>query len=93
MNDKTLRVFSAIGSIGWLLMAIAAVADIVRSVVTDSGSAMWGLMVLALIAINFNISVLISYKRREYENTTMILEKSEQMLRGTSTGRANPYLN
>ena len=93
MNDKTLRVFSAIGSIGWLLMAIAAVADTVRSVVTDSGSAMWGLMVLALIAINFNISVLISYKRREYENTTMILEKSEQMLRGTSTGRANPYLN
>lgn len=93
MNDKTLRVFSAIGSIGWLLMAIAAVADIVRSVITGSGSAMWGLMVLALIAINFNISVLISYKRREYENTTMILEKSEQMLRGTSTGRANPYLN
>ena len=93
MNDKTLRVFSAIGSIGWLLMAIAAIADIVRSVITNSGSAMWGLMVLALIAINFNISVLISYKRREYENTTMILEKSEQMLRGTSTGRANPYLN
>lgn len=93
MNDRTLRVFSAIGSIGWLLMAIAAVADIIRSVITNSGSAMWGLMVLALIAINFNISVLISYKRREYENTTMILEKSEQMLRGTSTGRANPYLN
>lgn len=93
MNDNTLRVFSAIGSIGWLLMAIAALADIVRSVITDSGSAMWGLMVLALIAINFNISVLIGYKRREYENTTMILEKSEQMLRKTSAGRANPYLN
>lgn len=93
MNDKTLRVFSAIGSIGWMLMAIAAVADVIRSVVTDSGSPMWGLMLLALIAINFNISVLISYKRREYENTTMILEKSEQMLRKTSNGRANPYLN
>lgn len=93
MNDKTLKVFSAIGSIGWLLMAIAAVADIIRSAVTNSGSAMWGLMVLALIAINFNISILIGYKRREYENTIMILEKSEQMMRGTSIGRANPYLN
>ena len=93
MNDKTLKVFSAIGSIGWLLMAIAAVADIIRSAVTNSGSAMWGLMVLALIAINFNISILIGYKRREYENTIMILEKSEQMMRGTYIGRANPYLN
>ena len=95
MNNKFLRTLAIIGNIGWLFVVMAAVIEIIRSAFFDSGSAMLGIIVLVLVAINFNISMLVGFKRQEYETANSLIQKLDQpfvdqMPRNT---RQNPFLN
>jgi hypothetical protein len=95
MYNKILRSLSVIGTIGWAAVVLAAVFEIIRSVFFDTGSAMLGIIVLVLVAINFNISMLLGFKRKEYENTVSLIQKLDEpfadpMPRNT---RQNPFLN
>jgi hypothetical protein len=91
MYRKFLRGVQVFGAIGWVAVVVAAIFSIIQAVITGDYSPMLGVIVLVLVAINFNLSMLVGYKRREFENIDSILQKAESM--AGPVGRANPYLN
>lgn len=94
MYDKFLRIIQMAGAVGWIAIVVAAVFSIIQSIITGDFSPMLGVIVLVLVAINFNLSMLVGYKRREFQNVESLLLKADEISRPTGPpGRANPYLN
>ena len=91
MYSKFLRGVQVIGSIGWVAVVVSAIFSIIHAIITGDYSPMLGVIVLVLVAVNFNLSLLVGYKRREFENLDSIIQKAESITR--PAGRANPYLN
>lgn len=93
MNDKAFKIMGLIGTIGWVFIFIGAVSSLIYRVITGDGDTMTPLIVLILIAVNFNISSILRYKRYEAEQAAMILEKMEYPQQQVSRFVQNPYLN
>ena len=91
MYDKFLKGIQILGAIGWVAIVVAAVFSIIQSIASGEFSPMLGVIVLVLVAINFNLSMLVGYKRREFQNVESLLQKADAMT--MPAGRANPYLN
>lgn len=91
MNKRSLSVFYTIGTIGWLALIVTAIISVFYRIITGEGDFMLPLILLALVAINFNLSTLIRYKQVEYENTASILEKINDPRPPRFVN--NPYLN
>lgn len=89
MNDKSLAVIRAIGFIMWLGLALVAVFFVFYRAITGEGDFFTPLILLVLMAINYNISTLVRFKNQEAQAVMSIIEKTEKP-RGFTQ---NPYLN
>ena len=89
MNEKSLAVIRAIGFIMWLGLALVAVFFVFYRAFTGQADFFTPLILLVLMAINYNISTLVRFKSAEAQAVMSIIEKTEKP-RGFTQ---NPYLN
>lgn len=89
MNQKNLVVVKGIGFVLWLTIAVVSIFFVFYRAITGEGDFFVPLILLVLMAVNYNISTLVRFKTEEAQAVMSIIEKTEKP-RGFTQ---NPYLN